>query len=81
MEYLQCTKYTMPVNAAQVAAERQHGMLVQAHRRPFSLFESARVRNGSIVPIHSWNCHVHRGGDCGCDPHYALKRERKVRGR
>jgi hypothetical protein len=45
-------------------------------RKPFTLGECCRVRGGAIVAIHGPHCASRAGGECGCDPRYALKRVR-----
>ena len=51
-------------------------------RKPFTLFDLARVRNGRIVPTHVNNCPALDGGACTCaDTQYRMVRttERRVR--
>lgn len=47
--------------------------------RPFTLAESARVRGGKLITTHGPFCATHRGGECGCDPRYALRRQPRDR--
>jgi hypothetical protein len=56
--------------------------MAELTRTRFTLAESARVRGGSILVRHSHLCASHYGGECQCDPRYALRRQpRDRRGR